>query len=276
MARLQELVAQAAASDETSDHQAVADELARQLAASVEREQDVAAELAGVLLEQARARKAAEEELASLTVRVDNAQQLANMGDYDWHVPTDTNRWSDQLYRIYGYEPQAFNATYETFLGHVHPDDRERITALHQHAYATGEPYEMVERIVRPDGEVRHLSSNGQVVTDDEGTPVRMRGTCVDITDRVRAEEARQAAAVRLGEAHERRRQASEINDNVVQGLTAAIYALELEDSELSWKYLKGTLEAARKLMADLTGVEPGDEEPGDLLRTNAADISTT
>jgi PAS domain S-box-containing protein len=274
MARLQELIALAAASDETSAVQSVADELTLLLAASVEREHVVAAELATVLLEQARARKVAEEELASLTQRVDNAQALANMGDYDWHIPTDTNRWSDQLYRIYGHEPQSFNATYERFLGHIHPDDRERITAIHQHSYATGEPYEMVERIVRPDGEVRYLSSNGQVVIDGTGSPIRMRGTCIDITDRVHAEEERQAAAVRLGEAHERRRQASEINDNVVQGLTAAIYALELEDSELSWKYLKGTLEAARKLMADLGGTEPGDVERGDLLRTTAADIA--
>lgn len=274
MARLQELLALAADSDETSAVQAVADELALLLAASVAREHVVAAELAAVLLEQARGRKAAEEELASLTQRVDNAQKLANMGDYDWHIPTDTNRWSDQLYRIYGYEPQSFNASYERFLGHIHPEDRERITALHQHAYATGEGYEMVERIVRPDGEVRYLTSNGQVVTDDDGNPVRMLGTCIDITDRVHAEEARQAAAVRLGEAHERRRQASEINDNVVQGLTAAIYALELEDSGLSWKYLQGTLEAARKLMDDLGGIEEGGEERGDLLRSSAADIT--
>ena len=63
-----------------------------------------------------RARVAAEEALADLRERVDNAQALANMGDYDWHIPTDTNRWSDQLFRIYGYEPQAFEPAYERFL----------------------------------------------------------------------------------------------------------------------------------------------------------------
>ena len=49
-------------------------------------------------------------DLHDLAARVDNAQHLANMGDYDWHIPTDTNRWSDQLFRIYGHEPQSFNA----------------------------------------------------------------------------------------------------------------------------------------------------------------------
>jgi PAS domain S-box-containing protein len=214
-------------------------------------------------------------ELAALHERVDNAQQLANMGDYDWHIPTDTNRWSDQLYRIYGFEPQSFNASYERFLGLIHPDDRDRISAIHQRAYATGEPYEMIERIVRPDGEVRYLSSNGQVVVDETGSPIRMRGTCIDITERVLAETERERAAVRLGEAHERRRQASEINDNVVQGLTTAIYALELEDTARAQQLLQSTLEAARALMSGLGGGDVGQEIlDSDLLRTAPARVS--
>jgi PAS domain S-box-containing protein len=144
------------------------------------------------------ARVTAEERLADLRARVDNAQQLANMGDYDWHIATDTNRWSDQLYRIYGHEPQSFNASYERFLAHIHPDDRERITAIHQHSYATGEPYQMIERIVRPDGQTRYLSSNGQVVRNADDAPERMLGTCVDITDRVLAEQDRERSAARF------------------------------------------------------------------------------
>ncbi len=59
------------------------------------------------LVDTGLARIHAEERLADLAARVDNAQQLAGMGDYDWHIATDTNTWSDQLYRIYGHEPQA-------------------------------------------------------------------------------------------------------------------------------------------------------------------------
>jgi PAS domain S-box-containing protein len=191
---------------------------------------DERARLEEALAGETAARRAAEEELAQLRQRMDNAQRLANMGDYDWHIPTDTNRWSDQLYRIYGHEPQSFNASYDRFLSLIHPEDRERITAIHQHAYATGQPYEMIERVVRPDGEVRYLRSNGQVVMGSDGAPERMRGTCVDITEQVLAEREREAAAARLSEVRLRRRQAAEINDNVVQGVTAAMYALELDD----------------------------------------------
>jgi PAS domain S-box-containing protein len=202
----------------------------------------------------------AEEELELLQQRMDNAQRLANMGDYDWHIPTDTNRWSDQLYRIYGYEPQSFNASYDRFLSMIHPEDREKIQAIHQHSYATGEPYEMIERIVRPDGEVRYLRSNGQVVMGADGAPERMRGTCVDITEQYLAEREREATAVRLSEVALRRKQTVEINDNIVQGVTAAMYALELDDADSCRSYLESTLAAARTMMepdADLVRSEP-------------------
>ena len=322
------------------------------------------------LLEAGLARIQAQAELSDLATRVDNAQNLANMGDYDWHIATDTNRWSDQLYRIYGYEPQSFDPSYEVFLSNIHPDDRDRIRGIHQHAYATGEPYEMIERIVRPDGDVRYLSSNGQVIMGADGTPERMRGTCIDITDRVLAEQAREhsaalvrdlvesspdailvldrddtvvqangkatdllggdpvghrigevvdaglspgtgvsahrfdgstitldattarladsdgdgvvavflhdasqrlageALAARLGEEQLRRRQALELNDNVVQGLTAAAMSLESGQTEESAAYLQRTLASARKMMDDLLEPLEGQRiEAGDLVR---------
>jgi PAS domain S-box-containing protein len=218
-------------------------------------------------------KRAAEDALRDLQARVDNAQQLAHMGDYDWEIATDTNRWSDQLFRIYGHEPQSFMPSYEQFLSMIHPDDQERIKAIHQQAYATGEPYEMMERIVRPDGEVRHLSSNGQVVTDEDGTPIRMRGTCIDITDRVLAEEAREAHAARVHEEQTRRQAALEINDSVVQGLTAALYALELEDTDAVRDYVRHTLDSARAIITDLVGPLKGTVAPGDLVRASASTL---
>lgn len=208
-------------------------------------------------------------ELADLRARVDNAQRLAVMGDYDWHIETDTNTWSDQLFRIYGYEPGAIQASYEVFMQHVHPEDRDKVRAVHQHAYATGEPYDMVERIVRPDGEVRYLASNGQVVTDDHGNPLRFRGTCIDITERVRAEQRHEQVAVRLAGAQQARRQAGELNDNVVQGLTAALYAAELGDLRRAKAYVEETLAHASRILDDLV-LAGGDS---DLQREAAARI---
>ena len=219
-------------------------------------------EASGELEAARRAQADAESALADLRERVDNAQALANMGDYDWHIPTDTNRWSDQLFRIYGYEPQSFEPAYERFIALIHPEDRERIRAIHQEAYQTGEPYEMLERIVRPDGEVRYLSSNGQVVQDETGQPVRMRGTCIDITDRVRGEGEREAAANAVALEQQRRRQAVEINDTVLQGLAAAFYALELGETQRCAEYVQGSLDAARRMVADLMAGDGVDADP--------------
>ncbi|KAA1429423.1 response regulator [Nocardioides antri] len=217
-------------------------------------------------------------ELADLQARVANAQQLANMGDYDWHIATDTNSWSDQLYRIYGYEPQEFNASYDRFLSMVHPDDRDAVTAVHRQVYETGGSWTITERIVRPDGDVRHLATNGVVVTDDDGTPVRMRGTCVDITDRVRAEAASEELAASLREWQVRRRHAFEINDNVVQGISAAVLALQLGDLEAVSSYLERTLRAARGMMGDLLLDRVADDAPeaGSLVRSTPAEAGTT
>lgn len=212
--------------------------------------------------------------LADLRARVDNAQHLAAMGDYDWHIASNTNSWSDELYRIYGYEPQSFNASYERFLEMIHPDDRETIQGIHQRAYAEGGKYQMTERIVRPDGEIRYLSSNGEVVTDADGNPVRMRGTCIDITERVLAEQQREELAANLREAQVRRRQSLEINDNLVQGLTAAVLSLEMGDLAGASAHLKMVLGAARTMMngllSDATEVQL---LPGDLTRSVAASL---
>ncbi len=229
-------------------------------------------EAALAIITTAVGRRAAEAEHADLVARVDNAQQLADMGDYDWHIGSDTNRWSDQLYRIYGHEPQSFNASYERFLTMLHPDDRDPVMAVHQEAYRTGEPYQMTERIIRPDGELRYLASNGQVLMDASGAPLRFRGTCIDITDRVLAEQEHEKAAARAAEHASRRRQALELNDSVVQGLVAATYALELGDHDQALRHTAGTLAAARSMMDDLLDAGDSDElEPGDLVRSTPA-----
>lgn len=208
--------------------------------------------------------------LQELERRVASAQQLANMGDYDWHIPSDTNRWSDQLFRIFGYEPQCQNMNYETYMAHVHPDDQEQLRALHTHSFTSGHPFEVVHRIIRRDGEVRYLACNGETVTEN-GEVVMLRGTAIDITERVNAEQGAREHAARFAEAQLRRQKAAEINDVVIQGITAALYAKELGDDNRCREYLHRTLTAARGILDDLTGPLDRDLAPGDLIRERPA-----
>jgi diguanylate cyclase (GGDEF)-like protein/PAS domain S-box-containing protein len=118
------------------------------------------------------------------------AQQLARIGSWEWDVAAGTVTWSDELFRIYGYEPGAFQPTYDAFLDHVHPDDRTSVNERNTRAFMEAEAFDDVKRIRRADGSEFLMRTQGEVLTDANGDVVRMIGVCEDVTDRVRADES--------------------------------------------------------------------------------------
>jgi PAS domain S-box-containing protein len=135
-------------------------------------------------------RKHAEEELKKREAQLRDAQHLAQLGSWEWDIATGTVTWSDELYRIWGVDPQEFDATYEAVFRLVHPDDREFAEAIIEKANREQGSYTFEHRIVRPDGTTRVLQSRGAVVLDEAGNIVKMLGTGQDITERKRMEEA--------------------------------------------------------------------------------------
>ena len=180
------------------------------------------------------------------------AQRHTHVGCFEWDIVADKVRWSDELFRIFGDEPQSFEPTFEEFLERIHVDDRDAVRASVYEAYEERRDYRIEERIVRPDGTVRHLASWGHVIVDEATVPVKILGSCQDVTD-VRAAMAEVARSERrLAEAEERRAQAFELNDNVVQGLATALYALELGRTDEATAGLTGTIAAARSIIGHL------------------------
>ncbi|MBS2031858.1 MAG: PAS domain-containing sensor histidine kinase [Deltaproteobacteria bacterium] len=116
------------------------------------------------------------------------AQSLARLGSWEWDIRQDAVRWSEQMYRLYGYEPGEIPITFETYLNHVHPSDRDAVARVVQGAMAQRSEFENQERIQRKDGSERVLRSCGRVFLDDAGQPVRMIGVCQDITEQQAAE----------------------------------------------------------------------------------------
>ena len=129
-------------------------------------------------------------ELIRVHDRLSEAQQVAHIGSWEWSVTDNTLWWSDELYRVYGIDRGAA-PTYEAFLDRVHPDDRARIDAAVRQAMADGRPFTFDHRIVRPDGAVRVLHAAGRVEMDAR-RPIRMMGIGHDVTERRRAEDARE------------------------------------------------------------------------------------
>jgi PAS domain S-box-containing protein len=128
--------------------------------------------------------------------RLKEAQQVAHVGSWEWDVAADRVWWSDEMYRTFGLDPAAFEASYESFLSCVYPDDRD---SVHEHvgdALRSREPFAFEHRITRPDGEMRWVSARGDVIHDEAGQPLRMRGTAQDVTEQRQAEEARHALKI--------------------------------------------------------------------------------
>jgi PAS domain S-box-containing protein len=121
--------------------------------------------------------------LASSERRLVEAQRVAHVGSFEWDIQRDVLTWSDELQRIYGFEPGTFGGTFEAFMARVPPDDAAATRKVIFDAYARQSPFTYDHRIIRTDGSVRMLHSRGDVVRDDRGTPVRIVGTCWDVTE---------------------------------------------------------------------------------------------
>ncbi|WP_372591228.1 diguanylate cyclase domain-containing protein [Guyparkeria sp.] len=134
---------------------------------------------------------------------LERAQDIAHIGNWVSDARTGRITWSDGIYAIFGYSPGDFRPTHERFMEAVHPDDRARVEEAVSHSFRTGDPYEIEHRIVRPDGEIRHVLERGMMEMDDAGTLVRMIGTVQDVTELRRFEETRMEAAAIIESTHE-------------------------------------------------------------------------
>ena len=117
------------------------------------------------------------------------AQQLANLGSWTWDIQRGTVSWSEQIFEIYGAEPADFGGTTRITSNACIP---KIVSAFEPRSWMRCNPerVRIEERIVRPNGEVRHLQSTGKVIKNERGEPVRMLGICQDVTERKIAELA--------------------------------------------------------------------------------------
>ncbi len=134
--------------------------------------------------------KAKTRELLEGARRLAVAVEAAGFGTYEWEVEGDRHVWSTDTFRIFGL-PEGAPLSVAALAGLVHPDDRDRVAADVAQAFARGDDVANEYRIVRPDGEVRHLVNRARVSYAGEGDarrPVRLIGAVRDATRECRAE----------------------------------------------------------------------------------------
>jgi PAS domain S-box-containing protein len=132
--------------------------------------------------------KATEARLRQTQDDLNRAQRLAKVGSDVWNLQTNTVVWSEETYRIFGVDPDTFIPTPENFLDFVVPEDRPRLLDRRQELLRGKPPVATKISIRRPDGEIRHIYSEAELVLDKNGKPYRWVGMRQDITEQTRVE----------------------------------------------------------------------------------------
>ena len=140
-------------------------------------------------LRDSRSQLVEKEALRANEARLNEAQRIAHIGDWEWDISTNAVHWSDELYRIYGYRPREIEPDYGLVVEAMHPDSREEFSRAIAAALKGDRPYDMDYVFFRKDGSEAVLHAIGRVLYDESGAPQRMVGTVQDITERTKIQK---------------------------------------------------------------------------------------
>jgi len=140
-------------------------------------------------------RKRAEEALRRSESYLAEAQRLTRTGSWAWNVAGRRSvYWSQENYRLFGFDPEGGIPSDEAFYQRVHPEDRDRVRReVFLERPEEGSHFDVVFRIVLPEGEIKYVRSTGHPVRNLSGNLLEYVGTSIDVTERKRAEEALEA-----------------------------------------------------------------------------------
>jgi diguanylate cyclase (GGDEF)-like protein/PAS domain S-box-containing protein len=165
-------------------------------------------------------RKEAEQKLRQSEANLAAAQRIAHFGSVELDLvnPNEPEknpvRWSEEVFRIFGYESREVEPSRRAFFRIVHPDEKEEVRQSLDYALREAKPYAIDFRVIRPDGTERNIHERGDIIFDPKtDKPMKLVASVQDVTDRVQAEIQLQKANEELAEkVQELERRTNEIN----------------------------------------------------------------
>jgi PAS domain S-box-containing protein len=211
-------------------------------------------------------------ELKTSELRLATAHRISRTGYWERDLRTGEASWSEQTFRLLGYEPGEVEPGPAAMTARIAPEDRDAVAGALAAQLPTGR-LEFEARVIHPDGTERHLLAVAEVETDPEsGVPVRLVGTVRDVTEQVRAREERLDLLARLTEGHEeeRRRIGRELHDDLGQLLVSAslfVKSVEIEGTPQVQNLLERAAElidtSIERVRSAATRLHPGDLDEG-------------
>ncbi|MEZ9594795.1 putative bifunctional diguanylate cyclase/phosphodiesterase [Shewanella sp. 10N.261.52.F9] len=130
----------------------------------------------------------AKEELIKSQQRLKIAANAAQIGIWDYDLKQQALHWDNWMFKLYGLSPDKTQATYQIWKNSVHPEDLAHAVRDFNKAVSTGENFDSEFRIIRGDGEIRHIQASAKVITDKQKLAIRLIGSNIDITQSKKSE----------------------------------------------------------------------------------------
>jgi PAS domain S-box-containing protein len=213
--------------------------------------------------------KRAEQELKRSEAFLAEGQRLSRTGSFSWCVETDEITWSEEMYRIFGFD-ERLPVTLERIAGRVYPDDLPLMQDMIQQARQAASDFEYKHRLLMPDQSVKHVHLFAHATRDQNGR-LEYVGAAQDVTRQ--EEERARKENVRL---EERTRIAQELHDTLLQTFLSASMQLDIALDHLpSESSAKALLVRILEIMhrgieegrSTIKGLRSSDSDPTDLVK---------
>lgn len=155
-------------------------------------------------------------ELRVTNARLRLALEASKTGIWTRNLKSNAVTWSPECHAIFGISEHAFDGTFNGFLDSVHPEDRERVATSSQASIESRQPHRVEFRVLREDGAVVWVLSQGRATYDRSGRPLRKMGTYTDITEQKRVEALLDAGKIELEAALDRAQRAVSTRDELI------------------------------------------------------------